>query len=161
MLGSQRAKLCTEFDSTNNIDETISTLDRCLKLYSETPGIDGESTRHWNNYELCWRLNGNIRSIKRRYIVTGRRSRWFGTPPFEGITVSFKAISLGHLRVRCWFTDNAIKRMQRRSESCHTTQNPFVFSISVIRRSIGTHGEILQSVIVLGSDGSVTGKILI
>ena len=46
MLGSQRAKLCTEFDSTNNIDETISTLDRCLKLYSETPGIDGESTRH-------------------------------------------------------------------------------------------------------------------
>ena len=50
MLGSQQAKLCIEFqvDSTNNIDEAqpISTLDRCLKLYSETPGIDSESTHH-------------------------------------------------------------------------------------------------------------------
>ena len=46
MLGSRQAELCIEFDSTNNIDEAISTLDECLKVYSETPGIDSESTRH-------------------------------------------------------------------------------------------------------------------
>ena len=44
MLGNRQAKLCIMFDSMNNIDEAISTLDECLKLYSEIPGIDSEST---------------------------------------------------------------------------------------------------------------------
>ena len=46
MLGSHQAKLCFDFDSTNNIDEAISTLDECLKLYSEMFGIDSASTFH-------------------------------------------------------------------------------------------------------------------
>ena len=46
MLGSHQAKLCYNFDSTDNIDEAISTLDECLKMYSETSGIDSESTCH-------------------------------------------------------------------------------------------------------------------
>ena len=54
VLGCRQAKLCINFDSMNNIDEAISTLDRCLKLYSEMPGIDSESTRHYNNHELYW-----------------------------------------------------------------------------------------------------------
>ena len=44
MLGSHQAKLCYKFDSMENIDEAISTLDECLKMYSEMPGIDSEST---------------------------------------------------------------------------------------------------------------------
>ena len=52
MLGSRQAKLCFKFDSTDNIDEAISTFDECLKVYSETPGIDSESTCPSNNYEL-------------------------------------------------------------------------------------------------------------
>ena len=44
MLGSRQAKLCYKFDSTDNIDEAISTLEECLKMYSEMPGIDSEST---------------------------------------------------------------------------------------------------------------------
>ena len=44
-LGRRQAKLCFKFDSTNNIDEAISTLDECLKVYSEMPGNDSESTR--------------------------------------------------------------------------------------------------------------------
>ena len=44
MLGNRQAKLCIMFDSMNNIDEAISTLDECLKLYSLIPGIDSEST---------------------------------------------------------------------------------------------------------------------
>ena len=46
MLGSHQAELCYKFDSTDNIDEAISTLDECLKMYSEMPGIDSESTCH-------------------------------------------------------------------------------------------------------------------
>ena len=46
MLGRHQAKLCFKFDSTNNIDEAISTLDKSLKVYSETPGTDSESTSH-------------------------------------------------------------------------------------------------------------------
>ena len=46
MLGRNQAKLCIKFDSTNNIDEAISTLDECLKVYSEMPGTDSESIRH-------------------------------------------------------------------------------------------------------------------
>ena len=45
MLGSRQAKLCIMFDSMSNIDEAISTLDECLKVYSEMPGNDSESTR--------------------------------------------------------------------------------------------------------------------
>ena len=44
MLGSRQAILCYKFDSTDNIDEAISTNDECLKMYSETSGIDSEST---------------------------------------------------------------------------------------------------------------------
>ena len=46
MLGSHQAKLCIKFDSMSNIDEAISTLDECLKVYSEMPGNDSKSTRH-------------------------------------------------------------------------------------------------------------------
>ena len=46
MLGSRQANVCIKFDSMNNIDEAISTLDKSLKVYSETSGIDSESTRH-------------------------------------------------------------------------------------------------------------------
>ena len=46
MLGNHQAKLCFNFDSTNSINETISTLDECLKLYSEMFGIDSASTFH-------------------------------------------------------------------------------------------------------------------
>ena len=46
VLGSCQAQLCVKFDSTNNIDEAISTLDECLKVYSEMPGNDSGSTRH-------------------------------------------------------------------------------------------------------------------
>ena len=42
MLGRRQAKLCYKFDSTDNIDEAISTLDECLKVFSETSGIDSE-----------------------------------------------------------------------------------------------------------------------
>ena len=45
-LGNRQAVLCTNFDSVNNIDETISTLDECLKLFPKTPGIGSESTCH-------------------------------------------------------------------------------------------------------------------
>ena len=45
-LGSHQAKLCINFDSADNIDEAASTLEECLKVYSETPGIDSESTSH-------------------------------------------------------------------------------------------------------------------
>ena len=45
-LGRCQATLCMTFDSTNNIDETISTLDECLKLFPKTPGIGSESTFH-------------------------------------------------------------------------------------------------------------------
>ena len=44
-LGNRQAVLCTNFDSVNNIDETISTLDECLKLFPTTPGIGSELTR--------------------------------------------------------------------------------------------------------------------
>ena len=44
ILGSHQAKLCIRFDSMDNIDEAISTNDECLKMYSETSGIDSEST---------------------------------------------------------------------------------------------------------------------
>ena len=43
-LGRCQAKLCFDFNSTDNIDEAISTLDECLKVYPEMPGIDSEST---------------------------------------------------------------------------------------------------------------------
>ena len=46
MLGNHQALLCKKFDPTNNIDETISTLDECLKLLPEMPGIGSESTCH-------------------------------------------------------------------------------------------------------------------
>ena len=46
MLGSRQANLCIKFDSMNNIDEAISTLNDCLKVYSEMSGIDSGSTRH-------------------------------------------------------------------------------------------------------------------
>ena len=46
MLGRQQTILCNDFDSANNIDETISTLDECLKLFPTTPGIGSESTCH-------------------------------------------------------------------------------------------------------------------
>ena len=46
MLGNHQAKLCFNFDSANSINETISTLDECLKLYSEMFGIDSASTFH-------------------------------------------------------------------------------------------------------------------
>ena len=46
MPGSHQAKFCYKFDSTDNIDEAISTLDECLKVYSEMPGNDSKSTRH-------------------------------------------------------------------------------------------------------------------
>ena len=46
MLGRHQAKLCYNFDSTDNIDEAISTLDECLKLFPKTPGIGSESTCH-------------------------------------------------------------------------------------------------------------------
>ena len=46
MLGSHQTILCNDFDSANNIDETISTLDECLKLFPKTPGIGSESTCH-------------------------------------------------------------------------------------------------------------------
>ena len=45
-LGTHQAILCFKFDSMNNIDEAISTIDECLKVYSEMPGTDSESTRH-------------------------------------------------------------------------------------------------------------------
>ena len=44
MLGRHQAILCIRFDSMDNIDEAISTNDECLKMYSEMPGIDSEST---------------------------------------------------------------------------------------------------------------------
>ena len=46
MLGSHQTILCNDFDSANNIDETISTLDECLKLFPKTPGIGSRSTCH-------------------------------------------------------------------------------------------------------------------
>ena len=46
VLGSHQARFCIKFDFMNNIDEAISTLDECLKVYSEMPGTDSESTRH-------------------------------------------------------------------------------------------------------------------
>ena len=46
MLGKQQTILCNDFDSANNIDETIPTLDECLKLFAKTPGIGSELTCH-------------------------------------------------------------------------------------------------------------------
>ena len=46
MLGSNQAKLCMTFDSADNIDEVISTLDECLKVYPATPGIGSKWTCH-------------------------------------------------------------------------------------------------------------------
>ena len=46
MLGEQQTILCNDFDSANNIDETISTVDECLKLFPKTPGIGSRSTCH-------------------------------------------------------------------------------------------------------------------
>ena len=45
-LGICQGVLCDELDSTDNIDEAISTLDECLKLFPKTPGIGSESTCH-------------------------------------------------------------------------------------------------------------------
>ena len=45
-LGICQGILCDNLDSTDNIDEAISTLDECLKLFPKTPGIGSESTCH-------------------------------------------------------------------------------------------------------------------
>ena len=45
-LGIHQGILCISLDSTDNIDEAISTFDECFKLFPKTPGIGSESTCH-------------------------------------------------------------------------------------------------------------------